>query len=614
MKSDGGLADPCVTGTAALQVLLLDPVRQLEARGRLRDILTGSPTTMTYLRWLRRLPRAEAARPVAVLSSFTSETLTPFLEVEAYISGWWPRLEFVQYGQWQNALRDPEVLRGWPFHACTLLLHSEELLPLGAESSAAGIEVLSTGLRAFRETHSMPVFLGIFPDPPGIGGLPYGDTMSRGRTAEMNKLNAAIVSVVRELADMHVLDIPACTGRIGDAWHDRSTFLKNLSLVSHRAMPLVAREIARALACLFRPRRKLLALDLDNTLWGGIVGEDGVDGLEIDNEWPGSAYLSFQRQLRALRSSGILLALDSKNNEADAKEVFRSRSEMVLSWDDFSARRVNWQDKATNLVEIAEELGLGLDSFVFADDNPMECALVRETLPQVEVVELGADPSRFMERILQTQAFDTLSLSQEDTQRAESYRAESRRREFQSATTSLESFLSRSELGMVIRPGEEQTLNRIQQLTSKTNQFNISLERLSMAQVRELAAAGSVFTATLSDRFGDYGLIGVLYFRDGEGVFELRNLLMSCRALGRNVEGAMLAFAGEVARFRGYEVMETRYVKGPRNQQIKDFLKKVGFEFLVEDNSSVRCALQLKEGTLPWPPYIQVDYPKPGES
>jgi FkbH-like protein len=423
-------------------------------------------------------------------------------------------------------------------------------------------------------------------------------------------MRAGVAKLAEQMPDIHLFDLyPRALGS-GD-WYDSIGFLATQSVFTHKALPFVARNIARNMACLFRPRRKVLVLDLDNTLWGGVVGEDGMDKIALGTGWPGSAFVEFQRELKELRSTGILLAINSKNNEADARAVFEQRPEMALDWDDFSARRINWNDKATNLTEIADELGIGLESVVFADDSPMECALVRRALPQVEVVEVGPDPRFFMECILRTQAFDTLRVSEEDRIRAQSYAEETVRRSARAQVADLESFLADCDLRLTISPADPNTVERIHQLLGKTNQFNFTLDRPSKDRVQTLAVHGNtLFGVNLADRFGEYGLVGVMHLEPAGEELRILNMALSCRALGRFVEDAMLAFSREVALADGISRLRVTYVRGPRNQQVLSYLDKVGFSMTELDSSRVDCSFDLgKHGALLWPKHVRVSHP-----
>ncbi len=594
-----------------IEGLLSEARRQTEARAVLRGRLDTDPSTLAYLKWHGKLPDAPDPRPVTCIASFTIETIRPFLEVEAYLSDWRAEFSFIQYGLWRNALLDPAMLDRTGPEACILLLHTDALLPPDrtADQSAGNVagEQLASAIKAFRKHRSTPLFIGLAGDPPSLDSLAFGESSRHGRALAVAGLREGIAAAAEDHDEIYLLDLPGWSAQFGEGWYDRKGYLANLSLVSHKALPKLARGIARTVGCLFKPRRRVLVLDLDDTLWGGVVGEDGAKGVALGEDWPGSAFVAFQHQLWVLRESGILLAINSKNNEADAREVFGSRSEMVLRWDDFSAGRINWDNKADNLVALAEELGLGLDSFVFADDSAMECALVRESLPQVEVVELGRNPAEFMGRILSRQAFDTLSLSHEDRARADNYKAEKRRKAASVKIGDLGDFFANLNLRLEIAPVESQTIERAHQLIAKTNQFNLSLRRHSREAVGKLAAiGGSLFIVALTDRFGVYGKIAVLHLRENGKTMEIVDLLISCRALGRQVGEALLAFARTKAAESGMRQLTARYAAGPRNQQVSEFLERNGFTATERTQSEIVFMLALDGDRLPWPEHIDV--------
>ena len=597
-----------------LTVMLADPARQTEVRARLREELESAPKTLSYMRWLKQLPKPEARESVVLVSSFTIEPLAPFLEVQAYLSGWRPDARFIQYGQWRNALLDPEVLDGQSYRAVTVLLLAEEILPQGSSDVAAAVGQLTDLVAAFRGRCTVPLFVGLLDAPPAAHEIALGGLGAQARTTLVADLCAGVAKSLSGIADVHVIDL-GLTSLSTEEWYNPVGHLATISPLAPKGLIAVAEQVGRAVACLCRPRRKVLVLDLDNTLWGGIVGEDGVEGVALGTEWPGAAYVAFQRSLRTLRSTGVLLAIASKNNEGDAREVFDVRPEMVLAWNDFSARRIDWNDKASNIASLAEELGLGLDSFVFADDSAMECARVRSALPEVEVVELGPDPSRFAERVLRTRAFDTLSISKEDRARADSYRQEQSRKSSRAKVADLETFLADSQLRLTLRPSDAATQERIFQLIGKTNQFNMTLERLSKPSVQQLTDhGGALYGAQLVDRFGDYGLIGVLHLEPRADGLCIVNMLMSCRALGRQVEEALLAFAREIAEMHGLSRLVATYVRGPRNQQVLEFLSRAGFSTREGNESQVEAWIELNDGVLSWPRHVAVDRPALGKA
>lgn len=592
-----------------LERLLHDPHRQPEARARLRKELDVNPSTVAYLRWQNKLPPMEEARSVTLVSSYTIETMGPFLSVEAYLAGWRILPTYVQYGQWLNALMDPSAFDEGPSEAWVLLLHSDELFSPLESRWDARLANLTDAIQTFRSQRSTPLFVSLLTDPPALHTLALGESL-RGRAASLADLNKEIRGLATRFDAVYTLDIPSLAAYLGHEWFDPVGALHRQSPVSHKGFPLQARCVCRAVGCLFRPRRKVLVVDLDNTLWGGIVGEDGIDGIAVGDGGPGAAYAEFQRVVRGLRASGILLAINSKNNEDDVHAVFESRPGMVLRWDDFSARRVNWRDKASNLKEIALELGLGLDSVVFVDDNPVECALIRQTLPMVEVVELGNDPGRFGHELLSCQAFDTLTVSREDQVRAESYRVERQRRSLQAQCGDLDSFLASIGLRVEIRQAEPKTLDRIYQLVSKTNQFNLTLERFSRERIQTVGFDdGALYSVALTDRFGDYGIIGALQLRTSSEALELAHLVISCRALGRRVEETVLAFCLAEAKARGCGRLLARFVQGPRNQPVLEFLEKYGFTTKTRDTTLQELELEAPADDVIWPPYVEVVLP-----
>ncbi len=592
-----------------LQQLLADPDRQVAARCQLRKVLDAAPTTLAYIKWKSELLPAEEQRTVAILSSFTIETVAPFLDVEAYLAGWRVKPVFEQYGGWLNGLTDPRILGPKDPSAVVLLLHGDALLAADKPSPSDAIALIAGALRGFRAESGVPLFIGLIADAPEPNALGLADLSGRDRGAAIKAVNQALHELAEELADCHLLDIPAWLALPGSGWFDRAGYLARMTFISGPGLPSLARGIARALACLYQPRRKVLALDLDNSLWGGVVGEDGVAGIAISaDQWPGSAYAYFQRKIKQLRASGILLAINSKNNETDAREVFSARPEMHLRWGDFSAHRVNWENKAANLMAIADELGLGLDSFVFADDSPVECALVRELLPMVDVIELGSNPADFVPRLLETGAFDALSVSAEDRSRAEGYISETRRQQVRLAAGSLDDFMASLDLRLSIDPVNAVSAARAHQLLLKTNQFNLCLQRLTASQVAEMVENGDrLYTAALSDRFGDYGIVAVMELKPQDDALRIANLVISCRALGREVEDALFAFAGAQATRRSLDKLSAAFMQGPRNQQVAAFLEGYGFSTAGRADVATEYVMDIERGTCDWPAHIRVE-------
>ncbi len=328
----------------------------------------------------------------------------------------------------------------------------------------------------------------------------------------------------------------------------------------------------------------MLALDLDNTLWGGVVAELGPNHIAVGETPEGEAYVAFQRYLKALSQRGVLLAVASKNNPADAREPFVTNPGVVLKLDDFAAFEAGWQTKGESLQRIAASLNLGLDSFVFFDDNPAEREYIRQALPQVAVVEVPDEPAEYIRALEAGRWFEALDLTDEDRQRTEQYRAEAQRREVQAVAPNLSDYLM--SLGMVAQVAavEEPDLPRVAQLLAKTNQFNLTTRRHSEAEIRRLLSnPGSVgLTVRLRDRFGDYGLIAVVLAEpaDDPSILAIDTWLMSCRVIGRGVEVFTLQALVQAAQHLGYRHLLGQYVPTAKNSVVADLLPRLGFELL----------------------------------
>jgi len=346
-------------------------------------------------------------------------------------------------------------------------------------------------------------------------------------------------------------------------------------------LDLWACQLSRV-ACVLRAKtKKVLVLDCDNTLWGGVIGEDGMEGIQLDaNQYPGRAYFDFQTTVVHLAQRGVLITLCSKNNEADVSEVLDQHPWCRIKRDHLSAWRVNWNDKASNITELAAELNLGLESFVFVDDNPAECALVAEMLPQITVLQVPQKLHELPRLLLRDGLFDTLSVTQEDRERASRYQVESQRKQTRAAYGSINDYIRSMQTVAVIHrvsPGE---VPRVAQLTQKTNQFNLTTRRYSERDIELLLADHNVAIYSLAarDRFGALGLVGVLIVRITDKLGEVDSFLMSCRALGRRLENAMiehclasLGVAHEIERWTA------EYVETAKNGQVADFWARMGF-------------------------------------
>jgi FkbH-like protein len=355
--------------------------------------------------------------------------------------------------------------------------------------------------------------------------------------------------------------------------------------------------------------KKCLVLDLDNTLWGGVIGEDGINGIKLGDEYPGTSYREVQRALLDLRQRGILLALCSKNNLSDAMEVLERHPEMLLRPEHFAAIRIDWNDKSANLREIAAELNIGIDALAFVDDNPVERQQVRGAVPEVTVIELPeGDPLQFARAIRDAPVFERLTLSAEDAQRGEMYRVQQQRQKLESAAGSREDFYRSLEQEAEIGRVTAATLARVAQLTQKTNQFNLTTRRYTEQEIEQMSDSADwrVYSIRVRDRFSDNGLVGVAALRRHEHAWEIDTLLLSCRVIGRTVETAFLAYLIDETVAAGASVIEGWFLPTKKNAPASEFYSSHGFRLAEETGKGARWVLDLPQVAVRCPEWIRI--------
>ena len=329
-------------------------------------------------------------------------------------------------------------------------------------------------------------------------------------------------------------------------------------------------------------RKKCIVLDLDNTLWGGILGEDDADGIQAGNTYPGNAFLDFQQKLLELSKRGVILAVCSKNNEKDVLDAWQQNPFLKIKGEQLAAWRINWNNKADNIVELSLELNIGLDSMVFIDDNPAERELVKQMLPMVETPDFPQRPyllPDFFQRI-SSEYFQIYHLTHEDGQKLEQYKANAERLTFQKSFASFDDYLKSLEIVLDIQELDSMNLPRIAQMTQKTNQFNLTTKRYTDNDINALNAAGVlIYCMSVSDRFGDSGITGVAIIKviEKSRVAEIDSFLLSCRILGKNIENAFLQYILFQLKQLGYQQIFSTYVPTSKNNQVIDFYDKNGF-------------------------------------
>ena len=421
-------------------------------------------------------------------------------------------------------------------------------------------------------------------------------------------INRTIYDIATQRSGVYVFDICRWAALEGKLHADALLDFVARQPLSGRGQLAFAFFLARCLRPLLMPARKVLAVDLDDTLWGGVVGEDGLENLKLGHDFPGNVHLRIQRELLELRNRGILLVLLSKNNEADARQPFDCLPDMLLKWEDFALRKVNWRPKHENLREAAQELGLGLDSFVFVDDSDYEREQMRQLIPEVLILNTSSDPLHTLNCLWTTDAFDSLTITEEDRRRHDDYRVRTAR-DVQAHGNDLEDFLRSLQMEVTIEELGPANMERAVAMIGKTNQFNLTTRRHSRAQVQAmLAAPGSIGLALrLRDRFGDQGIVAILLATPGaqDCTLVVDSFLVSCRALGRGVEDALWTALMERASQAGVRKVLAQYLATPKNAIVAKLYDRFGLQPIEQGPSSTRYILEPVERR-PRPAWIHI--------
>ena len=559
---------------------------------------------------------------VAILRSFTVEPLAPLLRAQGFVSGFDLTVHVGEFNAWnQEILDENDALYRFSPDVVILAVATRDLAPElwpdagdfepgSADAVASNVTARLRGaIDAFRKRSQATLIVHNLELPefpaPGI----FDAQSPEGQSAAIERINASLRTIASETRGVYVLDFDGLVARAGRRnWRDEKRWLTSRLPIRAAHLASLSAEWVKYFYPIMGRIAKVLAVDLDNTLWGGVIGEDGMNGIRLSGEFPGAAYQSVQRALLDLHRRGILLAVVSKNNPDDAMEAIDQHPGMLVRGRHFAALRINWQDKAQNLREIAAELNLGFDSIAFLDDNPVERQQVREAAPEVIVLEPGDDPMDLARAIRESPAFERLALSEEDRRRGEYYAADRQRAELETASGSREDFYRSLAQQADLSPVNPSTLARVAQLTQKTNQFNLTTRRYSEPQIAALAARPecSVFSIRVRDRYCDNGLVGVAITRDEDGVCAIDTFLLSCRVIGRTVETALLAHLCEQARSRGCRAVEGWFLPTKKNAPAKDFYRSHGFAVVEEKDGGLRYRLDLAAATVESPPWIEL--------
>ncbi|NOX58510.1 MAG: HAD-IIIC family phosphatase [Planctomycetes bacterium] len=596
------------------------------------DGFSNPPTTIEIARATKLLGALDAEQAglkplkVGIVSSFTFDPLARNLVIRGYVDGFRIDPTVSPFGQYIQELVSPNsALANSQPDVVVVAVRLQDSCPalyerfneLDAASNDAIVtewqENFRRALVAFRRHFDAPILCCNYEQPahPSMGLADARSPVSQRKT--ITAMNRFLDDLVVEIGSFHVVDIDNLAGRVGRArWQDPKLWYWGRIPIATENQWAYVGEIVRVLRATAGKARKVLALDCDNTLWGGVLGDVGRDGIALGHDYPGNAFVALQKRALDLYHRGVVLVVASKNEHSAVLDVFENHPEMVLRPKHISAFAVNWDPKPQNLQQVAAKLNLNLDSFVFVDDHPVECAMMREMVPSVKVVHLPQDPAQYERTLASLDCFDQLSVSEEDRQRGEMYRREARRAEFRAEADGLESFYAGLNMQMTIAVNDESTIARVAQLTQRTNQFNMTTRRRTESEILDLMRSQGVdvCTARLIDRFGDNGIVGLaIVGRDSHDAV-LDTFLMSCRVLGRTVESSFLAWIGCMLREAGIRTLEGQFVPTSKNKPFADFYASWGMSLKHRaDDGAERWTYDLEESSeaLTIPPWIKVE-------
>jgi len=539
-------------------------------------------------------PLARTAR-VAVLGSSTTSQFTALLPLAAARAGVAIETYECGYGQYRQEILDPASgLYRFDPEIVVLAVHAGDAqLPAVADDAPAAVAAEArrwTSLWAtLRGRSGARIVQHAFALPPEstLGHLSL--RVAGARPTLLAQVNAELGRAAGD--GVALVDCDRLAAEVGRrSWFDPRYWNRAKQAVSLAHVPLLARHTAAVLGAQLGASRKCLVLDLDNTLWGGVLGEEGLSGIALGDGAVGEAFVAFQEHVLALKERGVVLAVCSKNNDADAREAFERHPGMRLRLDDIAMFSSCWDDKPTQLRRIAATLGLGLDALVFVDDNPAEREAVRQLVPEVDVIALPADPHGYVRALADYPFFEPAALTAEDAARTETYRARARLAAAEAEASSLEEFHRGLDMTATVVPLDELTLPRVAQLVGKTNQFNLTGRRRGAEEIARLAAdpATTVLCVRLADRFADHGLVAVVIAVAGGSVaaggtvvagdaLAVDTWLMSCRVIGRTLEDEIAGLLLAEARRRGLARVRGEYRPSPKNALVAGLYERLGF-------------------------------------
>ncbi|MEK6943366.1 MAG: HAD-IIIC family phosphatase [Nanoarchaeota archaeon] len=539
---------------------------------------------------------------VAFLSSFTSNGFKESIFVKCCEAGITPDIYIGGYNQYsQEILDDSSDLYKFNPSLVILFIDTKSILQdyfLNPYSISSGkrktyinskfndikilIEKLEKKTTAKIVVHNfeVPVY-----SPIGI----LENRQDFGLKESVEKLNSDLRDYCKNNPKVFLFDYESFCSKIGkENTTDFKMYYMGDIRLSIQSVPYLCKDYMGYIKPLMILTKKCIVLDLDNTLWGGIIGEDGIEGIKIGNTPEGRPFTEFQKALLAMFERGVILAISSKNNFNDAIEVFKKHPDMVLRENNFASMKINWDDKASNIAEIAKELNIGLDSLVFIDDDKLNRDFVRKMLPEVTVVDMPEDPSLYLKTLMETNDFNLFSITEEDFKKGKMYAEQRKRAELQSSSKDIDSYLKSLGSVVAIEKASSFSIPRISQLTQKTNQFNMTTKRYLEEDIQKMSNNKNeiVVSVRSRDKFGDNGIVGAAIIKKSADEWEIDTFLLSCRVIGRKIEESMLWFIIKEAKAKKAKQLKAFFIPTNKNEVAKDFYKNNGFKLKEKKNGT----------------------------
>ena len=533
---------------------------------------------------------------IVFLANFTVELLEPFIKVELAKRKFKPNIYFAPYDQIeQEVYNENSKIYREKNDIIVIAIRLENLLPnlftdLIYSDKKFKNKINEIKKRIFnlinqtrkKNTFSKIVFFNFNYIKEDLQA--FTSTSSNiNLNSLIEQINSYLISLTKKFNSLFIFDFKKISQNIGlENFFDKKLFLLSKMPFSLESQLELSKSLSRYINAILVFPKKCLILDADNTIWGGIIGEDGIDGIKLGEDFPGNIYKSFHQFLLSLRKKGVLLALASKNNKKDVLEVFKKHDDCLLKEKHFSTLEINWNDKATNIKKIASNLNIGIDSMVFFDDSPVERELIKSKLPEVSVIDVSDNPLYFEEQIQNSEHFDHLFITRDDLKRSSMYTAKKKRENFFRKNLNIDDYLKSLKTKVIIGHINNQSIKRCSQLINKTNQFNLTIKRKSESDIQSILSHGGIgLWIRVLDRFGDNGLVGVAIATQMQDInsWYIDNFLLSCRVIGRNIEDIFLfELIKKLKKKKQNKFVIGEYFKGDKNSIVKDFYQEQGFK------------------------------------